>query len=190
MTNRERCAVASAIVMVAAMVFAVPPNGGATGRPAHVRGRISESAKYERMHPLFGKAFALLRRSDLCSLQCGRYEIDGSNCWAMVSEVQLKPFASTNLYEVHRAFIDIQAPLSGPETMGVAKPSPKVFDGFDVEKDYVLFSSCGEPWTIEKGEFAVFFPGEGAHAPCLTVDGSRTVRKVVIKVRAKAPAPF
>ena len=57
-------------------------------------------------------------------------------------------------------------------------------------KNGEINSKPGEPWTIEKGEFAVFFPGEGAHAPCLTVDGSRFVRKVVIKVRAKAPAPF
>ena len=82
----------------------------------HVRGRIAECEKYESLHPRFAKAFEFMRRPDLAELPCGRYEIDGSNCWVMVSEVALKPFADENQYEVHRAFIDIQSPISGNET--------------------------------------------------------------------------
>ena len=152
--------------------------------PAHVRGKISESAKYEDRHPLFAKAFEFLRRPDLSELPCGRYDIDGSNCWAMVQEVSLKPFADENLYEVHRAFIDIQAPITGSETIGIAKPEPSVFDSFNNEKDYALFKAKGEPWTLKPGEFAVFFPEKGAHTPGLSFDGSRKIRKVVVKVRA------
>ena len=151
---------------------------------AHIAFACSESAKYEGLHPLFAKAFEFLRRPDLAGLQCGRYEIDGTNCWAMVSEVSLKPFAEENQYEVHRAFIDIQAPIAGSETIGVTKPEPGVFDGYNAEKDCVLFKSKGEPWTLKPGELAVFFPGKGAHAPGLSLDGPRKVRKVVIKVRA------
>ena len=54
---------------------------------------------------------------------------------------------------------------------------------FDVEKDYVLFKAKGEPWTLTPGEFAIFFPEEGAHAPCLSADGPRRIRKLVVKVR-------
>lgn len=149
----------------------------------HLRCKVTESTKFEGRHPLFVKAFAFLRRPDLADLQCGRYEIDGTNCWAMVQEVSLKPFADENQYEVHRAFIDIQAPISGSETIGVAEPEPKVFDGFNVEKDYVLFKAKGEPWMLKPGEFAVFFPEKGAHAPGLSSDGPRKIRKLVIKVR-------
>jgi len=152
--------------------------------PAHVRGSVSECAQYERLHPRFAKAFAFMRRPDLAELPRGRYEIDGTNCWAMVSEVSLNPFADENTYEVHRAFIDIQAPISGSETIGVTEPGPKVFDGFNVEKDYVLFGAKGEPWTLKPGEFAIFFPEKGAHAPGLSADGPRKIRKLVIKVRA------
>ena len=152
--------------------------------PAHVRGKISESAKYEDRHPLFAKAFEFLRRPDLSELPCGRYDIDGSNCWAMVQEVSLKPFADENQYEVHRAFIDIQAPITGSETIGIAKPEPSVFDSFNNEKDYALFKAKGEPWTLKPGEFAAFFPEKGAHAPGLCFDGQRRNRKVVVKVRA------
>ena len=150
---------------------------------AHFRGRIAECARYESLHPRFAKAFAFMRRPDLADLPCGRYEIDGSNCWAMVQEVSLKPFVDENKYEVHRAFIDIQAPITGSETIGVTEPEPKVFDGFNVEKDYVLFMAKGEPWTLKPGEFAIFLPEKGAHAPGLSSDGSRSIRKLVIKVR-------
>ena len=150
---------------------------------AHLRGCIAECAQYESMHPRFAKAFAFMRRPDLAELPCGRYEIDGSNCWAMVQEASLKQFAGENKYEVHRTFIDIQAPITGSETIGVTEPDPKVFCGFNVEKDYVLFMVKGEPWTLKPGEFAIFFPEKGAHAPCLSSDGPRTIRKLVVKVR-------
>ena len=149
----------------------------------HVRGNVSDSAHYERLHPRFAKAFAFMRRPDLAELSCGRYEIDGLNCWATISNASLKPFSDDNKYEVHRAFIDIQAPITGCETIGVATPDPKVFDGFDVENDYVLFNAKGEPWTLKPGEFAIFFPERGAHAPGRSSDGPRTIRKLVIKVR-------
>ena len=132
---------------------------------AHLRGCIAESGQYESLHPRFAKAFAFMRRADLADLPCGRYEIDGSNCWAMVQEASLKPLADENKYEVHRAFIDIQAPITGNETFGVTEPEPKVFDGFNVKKDYVLFRAKGELWTLKPGEFAIFFPEKGAHAP-------------------------
>jgi len=151
---------------------------------AHVRGSIAACGQCENLHPRFAKAFAFLRRSDLADLPRGRYEIDGSNCWAMVQEASLKPFADENTYEVHRAFIDIQAPITGNETIGVTEPEPKVFDGFNVEKDYVLFKAKGEPWALKPGEFAIFFPEKGAHAPGLSIDGPRKIRKLVIKVRA------
>ena len=151
----------------------------------HVRGKILECVKYERLHPRFAKAFEFMRRPDLAELPCGRYDIDGSNCWAIVSEASLKPFADENQYEVHREFIDIHAPISGCETIGVAEPNLDVFDGFNVEKDYVLFAAKGEPWTLKPGEFAVFFPEKGAHAPGLSSDGPRKIRKLVVKVRGK-----
>ena len=172
------------IVDKAALPVVRPRVDPATGKEiSHVCGLIAESEKYESLHPRFAKAFAFMRRPDLAELPCGRYEIDGTNCWAMAQEVSLKPFAKENQYEVHRAYIDIQAPISGRETIGVTKPDPNVFDGFNVEKDYVLFMAKGEPWTLRPGEFAIFFPEDGAHAPGLSSDSTRTIRKLVIKVR-------
>ena len=154
-----------------------------TASAAHVRARVADAARYEGLHPRFARAFEFMCRGDLAKLPCGRYEIDGSNCWAIVSEVELKPFSDDNQYEVHRAYIDIQAPITGSETIGTALPPGGVFAGFDAEGDFVLFKAKGEPWTLKPGEFAIFFPENGAHAPGLSSDGPRTIRKLVIKVR-------
>ena len=175
-------ACAAVLGMCAATGCATGCGCGAKASP-HVFARIEDSSRYECMHPRFGKAFGFMRRPDLAQLPCGRYEIDGSNCWAMVMDAKLKPFGDVNTYEVHRAYIDIQAPITGSETIGFTRPSPDVFAGFNVEKDYVLFKAKGDARTLEPGDFAVFFPEEGAHAPCLSVSGPRTVRKLVIKVR-------
>lgn len=156
---------------------------GNTSSPAHVRGKITQCGELAGLHPRFEKAFAFMRRPDLAKLPCGRYEIDGTNCWAMIMDSKLKPFAEENTYEVHREFIDIQAPISGNETMGVMTSGPERLAGFNVEKDYVLFKGKGEPWVLAPGDFAVFFPETGAHAPCLSSDGATGVRKLVIKVR-------
>ena len=160
-------------------------NGTCRTMPADGRvfTRISECGRYEYLHPGFVKAFAFLRRHDLAQLACGRYDIDGTNCWAQVMDVKLKPLAEEDTYEVHRAFIDIQSPISGDETFGSLKPDPKVFENFNEKKDYVLFKAKGEVRTLKPGEVVIFFPETGAHAPCLSESGLRTVRKLVIKVR-------
>ena len=172
----------AAIVLAVVAGCAGRGSVGETPQP-HVFARIADSARYEAMHPRFAKAFAFMRRPDLAQLPCGRHEIDGNDCWANVMEVELKPFADENTYEVHRAYIDIQLPISGKEAIGVTRPAPEVFAGFDIEKDYVLFKDKGVAHELVPGDFAIFFPDEGAHAPGLSRDGARKVRKVVIKVR-------
>ena len=164
----------------------VPPAGSACFKPkidSHLRGRIPESGKYESLHPRFPKAFEFMRRPDLPSLPVGRYEIDGTNCWAIIMDTALRPFAATNQYEVHKAFIDIQSPISGPETIGVVESNPSMFGNFNYEKDFALFNSSGKPWNLVPGEFVVFFPDKGAHAPGLSVGSTNAIRKLVIKVR-------
>ncbi len=152
---------------------------------AALRGvRNKWAAKYESLHPRFAKAFEFMRRPDLAELSCGRYEIDGSNCWATILDVALKPFEKENQYELHRAYIDIHAPISGNETIGVTTRDPDVILDFDVTNDCSLFmKKKGVPWRLAPGEFAIFLRGKGAHAPGLSAAGPRTIRKLVIKVR-------
>ena len=145
--------------------------------------RIDVCDKYNVLHPRFGKAFAFLKRADLAMLPVGRYEIEKDNCWAMVQSCELTPFGEIQHPEVHRDFIDIQAPLDGPETYGLYDTKGKLFEPFDAAKDIGFADAKTDPLTLQPGEFAIFFPGSGAHAPCKTL-GPKTMRKkLVIKVR-------
>ena len=150
----------------------------------YVWDKVENAKKFEYLNPHFKKAFDFLRREDLATLPIGRYEIDGSNCWAMVQECKLVPLEERPV-EAHRNYIDIQAPLSGPEVMGLCR-----LDGekrrlpFDEQKDCVLFQAQKQRVEIRPGEFIVFFPPFGGHAPgCSSAESSNILRKVVIKVR-------
>ena len=153
--------------------------------PAFITGKIADSATYEKLHPRFAKAFAFMRRADLADLKPGRYEIDGDNMWAMIQEAKLTPFGDVQRTEVHGTYIDIQAPLDGPETIGLLKLTAKELAAldFNAEKDYALFDRKTRAVTFLPGDFGVFVPPYGAHAPCKALDGATRVKKLVIKVR-------
>ena len=151
----------------------------------HMTGKILESAEYCELHPLFAKAFEFLKRSDIADLPSGRYEIDGDKCWASIQEAELKPLAERKL-ETHRKYIDIQAPLTGSECIGIAEMDAEAQKlPFDEEKDFVLYDGKAEPIVLEPGEFAIFFPPLAAHAPCcIAPQGPEKIKKVVVKVLA------
>ena len=164
-----------------------PPEtaGAEDALPVFFTGKIADSAKFEGYHPRFAKAFEFMRRPDLASLKPGRYEIDGDNMWAMIQEAKLTPFGDVQRTEVHGKYIDIQAPLDGPETIGILALTPKeraALD-FDEAKDYALFDQKTRAYTFLPGDFCVFVPPFGAHAPCKSLDGATRVKKLVIKVR-------
>jgi len=177
------------MTMASALAACVLAAGSAVGDSAVVTrpfawGKIENCGAFAGLHPRFQKAFEFLRRPDLATLPVGRYEIETNNVWAMVQELPLTPFGEIQRTEVHRKFIDIQAPIDGPETYGLLERTTESFEPFDVEKDYGLADYKTKPLTLEPGEFAIFFPGNGAHAPCKTL-GPKTVtrKKLVIKIR-------
>ena len=148
-------------------------------------GRIADCMQIANRHPRFAKALAFLSRPDLAALPCGRYEIDGDNCWAMVQDATLKPFGDVQRPEVHGTYIDIQAPITGAETIGLLAitPEARAKIAFDGKKDIGFFDAKTEAVTLQPGDFAVLMPPLGAHAPCRSLDGVRTIRKLVIKIR-------
>lgn len=177
-------------ILLAAVLSSIVIAGCAPGRSEkmnapHVTGKIAQCEVHENLHPRFAKAFAFLKRTDLAELKPGRYEIDGDNCWASVAEADLVAPAERKL-EAHRKYIDIQSPITGPELMGFAVMDDKAKAlPFNTEKDYVLYEGKSEPHVINPGEYAIFFPPLGAHAPaCVAPGGPSKIRKVVVKVLA------
>lgn len=148
-------------------------------------GKISDCDQVVDRHPRFAKAFEFLKRPDLFTMPVGRYELDGDNMWAMIQDADLKPFGDVQHPEVHATYIDIQAPLTGPETIGLLPLTPDALAKItvDAKKDIGFFDAKTQPATLTPGEFAILMPPYGAHAPCRSTDGARKIRKLVIKIR-------
>jgi uncharacterized protein, YhcH/YjgK/YiaL family len=97
-----------------------------------------------------------------------------------VSDITGKTAEAAKL-ESHAKYIDIQIPLTAPETMGflpagACKNSP---DGYNAAKDITFFADKPSAYVrVEPGQFVIFFPHDG-HAPCI---GEGAIRKLIIKV--------
>lgn len=151
-----------------------------------VRGFLAASEKYEALHPRFGKAFAFLRSHDLAKLPSGRHAIDGDDVYANVSDAALKTWDPDAKLEVHRKYFDIHVPVSGEEVSGFVYNAERAKAAdFNVADDYALFQNPKmAKVAVKKGEFVIFYPNCGAHAPNKTEGAPRIHRKIVLKVRA------
>lgn len=143
---------------------------------------LSQSERYEALHPLFARAFAHIRSTDFFSFAPGRYPIIGDELIAIVEQVPAKTKEMAKL-EAHRRYIDIQLVLEGDETMGW-KPLTDCLNpvsDHSEERDIRFFHDAPASYVpVPPDHFCIFFP-EDAHAPLV---GTGTVRKVIFKVAA------
>ena len=145
---------------------------------------ISHAGQYAKLSENFARAFAFLQSQDLAALENGRYEIDGKQVYATVTDAAHKPWAEGR-WEAHRKYADIQVVIRGREIMGF-----RPIDGMETEVPYNEEKDClllrdtpGEKVCVKEGEMAVFFP-QDAHRPGISPeDGRETIRKIIVKVR-------
>lgn len=144
-------------------------------------------------NPFYVKALEFIKNNDLASLENGKHVIDGDNLWVNIVESKLKTKKEARL-EVHDKYIDIQVPLSGPETFGVASRSECVEpDGeMDSEKDILFFKDAVDKTVNVKAGESITFAPEDAHAPLiatrcvkypLDADNKKIIRKAIFKVK-------
>lgn len=146
--------------------------------------RLEHIGRYADISDAFAKAVDFLKRTDLGSLAAGQCEIAGDDCFAIVADdAELVPPAGRKI-EFHRRYFDIQIPLTGEETYGLAELDVSAVGEFDAEKDIGFVDQKTVPVTLGPGEFAIFFPEKCAHAPACSLTGVRTIRKIVVKVKA------
>ena len=146
--------------------------------------RLEHLADYAGISPAFAKAVEFLQKSDLAALAAGRHEIDGENCFAIVNDEAELVAPAERKVEVHRVYFDIQIPLSGEETYGLAQFDPDAAGSFDEEKDIGFYDQKVVPVTLKPGEFAVFYPQTCAHAPACSLSAPRKIRKIIVKVKS------
>lgn len=144
---------------------------------------IQNSSRYFSVHPLIAKAFEYIQKTDLNTIEPGKYEIDGDNLKAIFSNKKgMTAEESTAKFECHNKHIDIQLCINGNEQIGW-KPREKCITekgGYNAEKDVQFYSDTPYMFfQLTDGQFAIFFP-EDVHAPMI---GEGEIKKLVIKVK-------
>ncbi len=157
---------------------------GWTVKPDASINRKAFVISYFRNKDRWDKAFTFLKGNDLKSLELKRYDIDGNNLYAPVSEYLTKNEEDAR-YEAHQKYIDIQYVVSGKELIGIAPLSQKkeVLVPYDATKDIEFLTVAKVVnYKATPDKFFIFFP-EDAHRPGLKDGDNSPVRKVVVKVK-------
>lgn len=141
---------------------------------------LENSGLYESVHPRFKQAFDFLCNTDLVALPLGKMELDGKNLFVNVVDAAGKTPEVAKM-ETHNKYIDIQVPVTAPETMGWISASKlkEITDPYNEEKDLSFFADKASNFiVVQPFEFAVFFPQDG-HQPQI-FEG--TIKKLIVKV--------
>lgn len=145
---------------------------------------LENSSKYYGMHKNFEKAFNFIKKVEDENLPAGKYEIDGTNVYAIVQEYDSKNPADFQ-FEGHKKYIDIQYICSGTEVIEALniKNATAVTD-YIPEREVQFYE--GDDSSIkrimESGDYGIFYPDD-IHKPGL-MHGEKPepVRKVLVKV--------
>lgn len=127
-------------------------------------------------------AIEFLANNDLSALETGKHIINGDKLFLNICDSDLKTPQQAR-FEAHRKYIDIQIPLSGPESFGImpVEKCCRQEGEFNTEKDIVFFKdaiSDGTVFTAQPGQIVVFGPDD-AHAPLI---GQGKIHKAIFKV--------
>ena len=142
---------------------------------------LENLTKYVQLNPLFSKVVEYINTHDLSEQPEGKQVIDGDDLYVNFASAKGKTHIEAKL-ESHDAMIDIQIPLSGPETFGVKARSEctKPAGEMDPEKDILFFDDeIEEVIEAAKGQVVTFAP-DTAHAPLI---GEGNIHKAIFKVK-------
>ena len=141
---------------------------------------LSDSYRFDALHPGFSRALDFLRQPDLAHWAKGRHPVDGDRIIAIVEQRDAVGQAAAVL-EVHRRYIDLQYTVSGDEVMGwrALSTCAQPREPFAEDRDIGFFRDAPLVWVpVPTGHLAIFYP-EDAHAP---LAGRGPLHKVIMKV--------
>ena len=78
---------------------------------------LANSERIEGLNPYFKVVFDYIKTHDLSSMPVGRIDIDGDNAYLKIEDAKGRKTEEA-VYERHDKYIDIQMPLSMPESYG------------------------------------------------------------------------
>ena len=137
--------------------------------------------KYTGVNPLFEDVVEFLKNNDLNKLEAGKHYIKDGDLFVNITTATGKT-AEEATYETHRRMLDIQIPLSAPETYVYMPLKDMPEAEYNEAKDVTKYPGLmgGSLVTCKPGEFAIFFPQDG-HQPCI---GKGEIHKAIFKVKA------
>lgn len=143
---------------------------------------LDNLSKYASLNPLFNDVVEFLTSHDIKTMENGKYQIKGSDLFVNITTAKGKTKEEA-VMETHNKMIDIQIPLSAPETYGYTPLTNLPAAEYNAEKDITKIPGLtAESYvTCQPGMFAIFFPQDG-HAPC--VSSEPEIRKAIFKVLA------
>lgn len=157
---------------------------GWTIKPDESLDRREFARQYFRNRERWDKLFIFLRESDLKNIEIKKYELDGTNLYAPVSEYMSKNVEDAR-FEAHEKYADLQYVISGKELIGVTSLSKirDIVTPYDPEKD-IVFMTVKEFRDIpaNPGKFFIFFPAD-IHRPGLKDGENIMVKKLVAKIK-------
>ncbi|MBI9069508.1 MAG: YhcH/YjgK/YiaL family protein [Salinivirgaceae bacterium] len=142
--------------------------------------KLENAFLYQHLNEKINKAFEYLNSTDFSLLPEAVYDIS-DGIFAIVSEYNSKNEADCKL-EAHRKYIDIQYLVAGEELIGYASLNKqKNITEYNDDKDVIFFEGEVSYSKISQGMFAIYFPTD-IHQPCVKIEKSLPIKKVVVKV--------
>ena len=143
---------------------------------------LKNAELYYSLSPRLKRAFELIASVDWTTAAAGRHDLDGSDIFVNVMDVDLKQPQDAKL-EVHNAYIDIQILITGEkEAFGWSerKDLRAPQSEFNTEKDICFYDDAPQTYyELRPGQFTILMPDDG-HAPMV---GKGHIRKIIAKVR-------
>ena len=137
--------------------------------------------KYVSLNPLFKEVIDFLKKNDLKDFEPGKHAIKGDDVFVNVQVAKGKTKEEA-VMEYHKAYVDIQIPISANETYGYIPASDLPAAEFDEEKDIAKIPNIAPLCyaTCRPGTFVMFFPQDG-HAPFISDEAE--LKKAIFKIK-------
>ena len=142
---------------------------------------LSNSAKYNSLHPAFEKAFDFIQNTDFSTLKPGMNVIDGDKLFVNYASCTTKTAEEAKI-ETHNEYIDIQVAIEQTEYIGYT-PTCDLKDPigpYNADSDITFFNDKPQTMlTMNPGQFTIFWPEDG-HQPAI---GEGNWKKLIVKVK-------
>lgn len=137
--------------------------------------------KYVSLNPLFREVIDFMKTNKWEEIEDGKHLLKGDTVFVNVQTLKGK-LPTEAAMEYHRKMIDVQVPISSPETYGYIPMVELPADVYNEENDMGKISGVASQTfvTVKPGQFVIFMPQDG-HAP--GISDQPQFRKAIFKVK-------